>query len=63
MNGPALRICPECGAVIGRDRLYAGGKLFILPLPRTCPYCDAFLTVREHARHADREQTELLGVA
>lgn len=63
MIGPALRICPECGEEIGRDRLHAGSRLFILPLPRTCPVCDAPLGLPIHPKVAPRGQAKLLGVA
>lgn len=60
-SGPALVICPACGAEIGRERLYTEVGSFILPLPRTCPACDAPLTCQE--RKVDRYQTRIPGVA
>lgn len=48
MAGPAIRICPECGKVMGRDRMFIRetGKLYILPLPAICPDCDTVLVTR-----------------
>lgn len=59
--GPALVICPGCGAEIGRERLHTGVGSFFLPLPRTCPECDAALVPQ--VRHVDRNQTKIPGVA
>jgi RNA polymerase-binding transcription factor DksA len=46
IGGPALVICPECGAEIGREMLHTGLKVYVLPHPRTCPECDALLNPR-----------------
>jgi len=61
--GPALVICPECGAEIGRELIHAGPKVYVLPLPRTCPECDAWISPMIRPRHCDQNQTRLPGVA
>jgi len=61
VTGPALVICPECGEEIGRERLYGLGKLYLLPLPKTCPVCDAALVPQ--VRHVDSHQVKLPVVA
>ncbi len=55
--GPALVICPECGEEIGRERLHTDLGSFLLPLPRTCPACDAALVPQ--VRHMDPHQAKL----
>jgi hypothetical protein len=61
MAGPAIRNCPGCGAEIGRDQFFSEdlGKLFVLPLPRTCPECDTFLVTQPHS--ISKHQTILSG--
>lgn len=59
LAGPALKICPDCGLEIGRERLNTPRGTYILPIPRTCPACDAPLTHRE--RQVDRHQTRIPG--
>lgn len=61
--GPCLVICPECGAEIGRELIHAGARLFVLPLPKTCPECDALLGPRTHPAVPPEKQTQLPGVA
>jgi rubredoxin len=59
--GPALKICPECGAEIEREMFTTDRGTFVLPLPRTCPECDAALVPK--VRHEDLNQAKLPGVA
>jgi hypothetical protein len=60
-RGPAIVICPECGEEFGRDRIsLEDGRTIILPLPRTCLVCDAFLVPK--VRRVDEHQATLAGV-
>lgn len=63
MTGPALVICPECGEEIGRELIHIGSRSLILPLPRTCPVCDAPLGLSIRPKIAPKGQATLAGVA
>lgn len=68
LAGPALVICPECGEEIGREFLFVGKPgqkhtCFVLPLPKTCPFCDASLGLPNHPKVAPKGQATLAGVA
>ena len=58
MAGPAMRICPECGLEIGREILHTQRGSFVLPLPRTCPLCDARLDGPVHQISKDQRTLE-----
>ena len=57
-----MKICPDCGAEIGRSRWYSEetGRLYFIPLPRTCPACDAPLIQDKH-RTVVKSQRVLTG--
>jgi hypothetical protein len=64
LKGVICTRCPvgkECGEEIGRDRVHTPRGTFLIPLPRTCPVCDAALVPR--VRKADVHQAKLAEVA
>jgi rubredoxin len=61
--GPVVKFCPDCGAEVSRELIHAGTRVFILPIPRTCPECDAPLYPRVRSPVPPEGQTQLPGVA